>query len=107
MAWYVNGHNLKMSEDDFGVALHFNFTGTTLGQYDKFKFIFKTEKNGDTLLEKVIVGSTNNGVDLVLTESDSEKLPVGTYVYSLQWFQDGLFKDTIIECATFAVGDVA
>lgn len=108
MAWIVDGNNLTMAEEDFGVGLPFEFQlGATLGANDTMQFVFKRSKNAEALVTKTFDSVTDNKVELVLTEEDSAKLPVGVYVYRLDWYQNGSFMDNLIPCATLKVVDKA
>lgn len=107
MAWSVKGQNLSMAEDDYGIALPITINGTTFGAQDSIKLIFKDENNGTTILEKDFTNIADNTVNLTLTEEDTAKFPVGSYVYRLDWYQDGNFMCNIIESANFKVVDKA
>ena len=105
--WIVAGTTLQMAEEDFGVVLPVKINGATLGNQDSIKFVFKTGVNGETLLEKEFHGIVNNTVSLVLTQGDSEKLPIGSYVYRMDWYQDGAFMCNVIPQGIFRVVDKA
>lgn len=107
--WVVDGVNMKMTEEDFGVALPTEFTGATFGASDTFKFTFKDKTNGETVLTKTYTSEdvVENKFDFEFSEADSAKLPVGTYVYSVDWYTDGVFKCCIVECGILKVGDKA
>lgn len=107
--WVVNGQNLTMVEGDFGIQLPVTIDGTTFAANDEIKFTLKTAMNGETLVEKTFPYAeiSENTVNLELTEIESATLPVGTYIYSLDWFQDGAFMCNIIPFATFKVVDKA
>ena len=107
--WAVDGVNLSMTEQDFGVALPAEFKDATLGASDELKFTFKNRMNGNTVLEKVFTSEdiTENRFSLVFTEAESEKLPVGTYVYCVDWYTDGVFNYCIVESGLLRVGDKA
>lgn len=105
--WVVSGNDLKMTENDFGVALPITIKGVMLGDLDSLKFTFKDRMNGDTLLEKDFGGFGGNTVNLEFTEEESALFPVGVYVYRLDWYQDGNFMCNLIESALLRVGDKA
>ena len=107
MAWTVTGQTLCMSEDDFGNALPMELKGMTLGAQDCIRMDIKDHMNGSTILTKEWSDIQQNTVSIVFTEEESKLLPVGTYVYNLAWYQEGNFRNYIIECATLKVGDVA
>ena len=109
MAWSVdNNNNLTMAEEDFGVGLKFEFQlEATLTARDTIQFVIKRNKNADPIITKDYNVFENNTVSFVLTEEDSEKLPIGTYVYRVDWFQEGSFMDNLILCSTLRVVDKA
>ena len=105
--WYVSGLNLQMAEGDYGIKLPITVNGTELGGNDSIKVVFKNKKNGLTILEKDFSAITDNTIDLELTEAESALFPVGAYVYSLDWYQNGNFMCNIILCGLFKVVDKA
>ena len=105
--WKVNGYELTMAENDFGIALPTTVTGTTLGGQDCLKFVFKDVMNGDTILEKDFNDIAQNTVRLELTASESALFPIGRYVYRLDWYQNGVFMCNLIPVSTFKVVDKA
>lgn len=107
MAWSVTGQKLSMVEGDYGIAIPVEINGATLGAQDSIKLIFKTAINGDEIFSKEFNGIVDNTVELELTEEESELLPVGGYVYSLDWYQNGNFMCNIIPSASFSVVDKA
>ena len=107
MAWNVTGQKLSMTEGDYGIALPVEISGTTLGAQDSIKITFKTAINGEVVFTKEFVGIVDNTVTLELTAEESELLPVGAYVYCLDWYQDGNFMCNIIPSASLSVVDKA
>lgn len=99
--WNVNGNDLKMCEGDFGLALPITISGVTFTEHDEVKIVVKTDVNGETLLTKTFSNIQHNTISFELTES--ETLPVGVYVYSLDWYQDGAFLCNIIPRALLKV----
>ena len=103
--WNVSGNSLSMAEGDWGVKLPVNVSGVTFSASDSIKIVIK---NGETtLVEKEYTNITQNTVNLELTEAESALLPVGNYVYRLDWYQDGAFMCNIIPISTFKVVDKA
>ena len=96
-----------MAEGDWGLTLPVTINGTTLTEHDEIKLIFKDAINGNTLFEKNYTDISDNTVDFVITEAETALLPVGSYVYSLDWYQDGAFMCNIIPTATLRVVDKA
>lgn len=105
--WNVNGQDLKMTEGDFGLQLPVTISGTTFAAADEVKLTIKDSANGTTIIEKTFSNITDNTVELEFTEEESELLPVGGYVYVLDWYQDGAFMCNIIPSASFRVVDKA
>ena len=103
--WKVIGLNLQMTEGDFGVELPITVSGVTLGAQDSVKFTLKAAPNGETILTKDFTNITGNTVQLLFAEN--EPPPVGSYVYSLDWYQSGNFMCNIIPRAAFKVVDKA
>ena len=105
--WNSNGFNLQMTEGDFGVRLPITITGPTFTAADEVMLTIKTAVNGDTILTKTFDNISQNTVNLILTASESALLPVGSYVYSLDWYQSGQFLCNIIPTALFKVVEKA
>lgn len=104
--WKVSGNTLTAAEGDYGIQLPVTVSGTTLTAQDTLKFAFKDATNGTPILEKELI-PTNNTVDLEFTSDDSELFEVGVYVYSLDWYQNGLFMCNLIPNGIFKVVDKA
>ena len=105
--WAVSGTNLQMAEGDYGISIPITVHGTELGGNDSLRVTIKTRKNGETILEKNFSDIEDNTVELELTQTESAKLPVGVYVYSLDWYQNGIFMCNIVLCSLFKVVDKA
>lgn len=103
--WNVNGIQLNMTEGDWGIKLPVTVTGVTFAANDSVKIVIKSGET--TVIEKEYTNITQNTVNLELTESESALLPVGSYVYRLDWYQDGAFMCNIIPISTFKVVDKA
>lgn len=105
--WDVQGTRLQMAEGDYGIELPVAIRGTTLAASDSLKFTFLTAKNGLVILEKEYTNISDNAVNLELTEEESALFTPKTYVYRLDWYQDGNFMCNVIPEATFRVVDKA
>lgn len=103
----VIGNEIQMIEGDFGLQLPVTISGTTLTASDEILFTIKKKLNGDTVLSKTFTNIVDNTFNLEITETEKALLPVGDYVYSLDWFQDGAFMCNIIPCSAFKVGEKA
>lgn len=105
--WVVSGTSLSMAEGDWGVELPITMTGPTFAAEDSVKLTIKDAINGNTLLEKDFSNIQNNTINFELTREESEQLPVGSYVYSLDWFQTGHFLCNIIPASAYKVVEKA
>ena len=103
--WNVNGITLNMTEGDWGVKLPVTVTGVTFTENDSVRI--KIQRDETTIIEKEYTNITQNTFDLEFTEAESALLPVGSYLYSLDWYQDGAFMCNIIPSGMFLVGDKA
>lgn len=103
--WGANGTNLTMAEGDFGISLPFTFTGVTFAAGDAVKMIVKADNGStETLVEKTVSDLTD-GFALELTEAETTLLSVGSYVYSLDWYRDGVFMCNLVPCGLWKVVD--
>lgn len=105
--WNTSGNNISMAEGDFGIDLPITISGTTFVASDSLKLIIKNVLNGNTIIEKDFTNIQDNTVNLTLASSESALLPVGQYVYSLDWYQAGQFMCNIIPISGFKVVDKA
>lgn len=103
--WTVSGNSITMTEGDWGIKLPVTISGVTFTASDSVKITVKTGET--TLLEKDFGNILQNTVNLELTSSESANLPVGAYIYSLDWYQEGAFMCNIIPFGLFKVGDKA
>ena len=101
--WIVNNLDFKMVEGDWGVELPITFEDITLTASDELKFVIKSASDGDVLVTKVFTNISENTINLALTESETALLPVGTYAYTLDWYQSGAFLCNLIPCGIFRV----
>ena len=107
MAWKVNGIDIVMAEGDYGVALPCEIHGAELSAEDSIKFTIKYRKNGEEKVVKEYTNIENNTINIALTKSDTDKLPVGLYLYSLDWYKNNVFMYNIILDSEFRVVDKA
>ena len=101
--WKANFTNVTMTRDDYGVELPFRIKNVTFGIGDQLQM--RISKNGTVILELTFSTIIDNTIYLVLTQEQSSMLPVGRYVYSLDWYKDGVFMDNLIQNARFIVED--
>lgn len=95
-----------MAEGDFGLTLPITVSGTTLTSADSIRLTIKSAMNGTAIIERDMTPSENT-VNFTLSEEDTANLPVGTYIFSLDWYQNGNFMCNIIPSASFKVVDKA
>lgn len=104
--WEVNGNDLTMTEEDFGIQIPFTID-LPLTANDSIRMTFKRHRNDDPILEKEFTNILNQTINLEFTEEESKLLPPGNYVYRMDWYQAGVFMCNVIECAKLRVGDKA
>lgn len=108
--------NIAMAEGDYGVYLPIEFIfddddTETIASTDTFIItIAKVVRNGvleakEELLSKSFSGVTDNVLRIFFTEDESKLLPIGQYVYSLDWYREGAFMNNLIERQVFSVRD--
>ena len=104
MSWGVCGNNLTMTEEDFGVELPVTVdVGVTLSELDEIELVVKDKLHGEDLITKTFSNIVNNTVSLVISRAESALLPIGDYVYRLDWLQAGHFMCNVIDAAKFKV----
>ena len=99
--WKADGNNIQMTVGDYGIKLPISISSITVGQYDEMRF--KIANQNAAVLELTFSNISNNSIDLELTAEQSAKLRVGSYIYSLDWYQNGSFMCNLIERALFKV----
>lgn len=107
MAWTVNGNYWQMCEGDFGIALPVTIDDVTFSAQDAVKFVVKDRTNGNTILEKEFTNIDRSTVNIELTSAETASLPAGSYVFSLDWYQNGHFMCNIIPIGGFRVVEKA
>ena len=101
--WTCVGQTIQMVEGDFGLELPIVVGGVTFTERDSVTV--KIAKGDNVIIEKTYGNITNNTVTLALSEEESALLPVGSYCYGLDWFQDGAFMCNIVQRNGFKVVD--
>ena len=99
--WNCTGQDIIMARGDYGIELEIEVEGATFAANDELRF--KVARNGETVVEKTFTNIQNNKVNLVLTKAETDALRVGSYRYSLDWYEDGVFMDNVIPSAAFRV----
>lgn len=90
-----------MIQGDYGVGLDIGLKGMTINSSDSVKISIK--QNGTAVVTKTFTNIQDSTITLQLTSSDAEALTPGLYLYDMDWYQDGVFQDTIIHNAEFRV----
>ena len=101
--WVVKGYELKMTEGDYGVELPVTVHGTELQLADQIKITIKNKTNGDVIISKTYGDFESNTFPFEITQEETALLPVGMYVYSLDWYQNNVFMCNIIPNALLRV----
>ena len=101
--WNTVGKAITMTEGDWGVALPATLSGITMAQNDELRLTIKKAAGGEALVTKEYSDISQNQISIVLTEAESAKLPAGSYVYGIDWYQDGAFMCCVVERAAFKV----
>ena len=107
--WNANGTEITMCEGDYGLLLPLTVNNATFTAADELRFCIKLLANGETLVEKVFTYSdiNKNTVNIELTQAESATLNVGTYCWTLDWYQSGVFLCNVVRVAVFKVVDKA
>ena len=106
--WNTKGKNsvdLTMTEGDFGVEMSIAIDGLSISTSDTIELTIKKERNGKAILEKTFEINDDNTIDLVFTEAETDDLKVGTYLYRLDVYRNGLFMYNVVNNAKLKVED--
>ena len=105
MAWKESGLSLQMAEGDYGVPLTIEFEGITFTARDQIDFVIC--RGEVELITKTFSDISNNTVELVISREETERLPVGRYLYRIDWYQDYAFMDNLAPNGLLIVIDKA
>lgn len=105
--WKVDGTSVFMTEGDYGVELPIVVSGTTVSTTDAALFTVKDTQNGTAILQKTLTNIQQNKIIVTLSEAESALLAVGMYVWTLDWYRDGIFLCNLVPAAAFQVVDKA
>lgn len=106
--WIVtNDYDLKMAEGDYGIELPIKISGFSLGASDVVAIVIKKAENGDLILTKLFSNIQQNTIKLEFTAEESALLPIGTYVYRMDAYQEGNYLCNLVPSASLKVVDVA
>ena len=101
--WKASGTTIEMAVGDYGIGLPIKINGVTFGENDSVKLRVSSARNLTEKLSVVFAEITDNTVELSLTEAQSALLPVGEYVYALDWYRDEVFMCNVIPQGVFRV----
>lgn len=96
-------YKITMTEGDYGVSIPIHFIDAEFESDDSVKVTIMVDS--ETKIEKTYTNIVDDTIDFSLTEAESNLLPVGFYLYSIEWYQDGVFKDCILEKSPFVVSE--
>lgn len=99
--WASDGLSITMAVGDFGIKLPVTLSDITITSADEFRI--RITKGGAAVVELTFSDIENNTFDIELTREQSDKLRVGNYLYSLDWYQNGHFMCNVIPAASFKV----
>lgn len=105
--WDVSELRITMTVGDYGIELPLTVTDVEFSANDKLELTIKKAMHGDALVAKTFENIEGNTVKLELSAEESAALPVGSYVYKLDWYQNGVFMCNIIKKADYKVVDKA
>lgn len=100
-----NGTRITMTEGDYGLPMPITISGGEIKTGDLLKFTIKQNEDESIIFEKTFNEVKNNTFDFVLNETESNKLPVGVYLYSLDWYRENVFLCNLIPKGSFEVED--
>lgn len=92
---------IKIVEGDYGVEYRLNIINGTPSPDDSFLFTIKDLK-GKTLVSKGYTNVTTH-IPLMLTKQESDLLDANTYLYSIDWYKNGVFQSSVINGDMFIV----
>ena len=97
--WTVDENEITMCEGDWGIDLPITLNGVELADNEYLMITIKDVMNGTQKLQKSFTDALN------LNQTDTASLPVGKYVYALDWYRNDTFLCNIIPKSKFTVVD--
>ena len=94
----VNDLKINMTEGDYGIVLPITLITDeeTITSDDSFVIKIFEEINGEPLVTKNYTDIQDNTIEFSLTEEETILLPVGSYYYDLDWYQNDVFMNNLI-----------
>lgn len=91
----VNGTYLKMNEGDYGDVISFKLTSETILATDTIKFIIEDIKTKNNIIVKECDVIDTSTFETSLTQEDTNKLLIGSYIWGIIQERDGELIDTL------------
>lgn len=103
--WAAVGTNLKMAEGDYGVPIVFSIKNVEFSGFDSIRLTVKDTVNGTGIFTKTISDLSGNTFQIMLTSAESALIPVGEYVYALDWYINDVFLCNLVPVGLITVLD--
>lgn len=97
------GTTITMTEGDYGITLPIIINGGDIGVDDSLRITIISENVNEPLLTKEFTNISDNTLQFVLTKDESDKLPTGVYIYSLDWYKNDEFLCNLVRQGLFEV----
>lgn len=91
----VNGTYLKMNEGDYGDVISFKLTSETILTTDTIKFIIEDIKTKNNIIVKECDVIDTSTFETSLSQEDTNKLLIGSYIWGIIQERDGELIDTL------------
>lgn len=91
----VNGTYIKMNEGDYGDVISFKLTSETILTTDTIKFIIEDIKTKNNIIVKECDVIDTSTFETSLTQKDTNKLSIGSYIWGIIQERDGELIDTL------------
>ncbi len=101
--WQASGNCIRMTRNDFGVGLPLSFPETEISEEDTLVFTIKKDAGGPILVSKPFTGIKTRSIEITLTKEETAKLPVGSYVWKVDWFRGQEFLCCLAQPSPFKV----
>lgn len=89
------GTYLKMNEGDYGDVISFKLTSETILTTDTIKFIIEDIKTKNKIIVKECNVIDTSTFETSLTQEDTNKLLIGSYIWGIIQERDGELIDTL------------
>ena len=101
--WNSCGTTIETTKCDFGVSLPITIDDVEFAAGDELQFAVKVKAGGAAVIERTFTDITENAVSLVLTAEEAAALNVGAYVWTLDWYRDGVLQYNLVRLGSFKV----